>query len=180
VDEIGPKQWKRVAEWVRTRDHVQCRQRWAKVQAPGLVKGSWTREEDERLVSALAAEFKSWSSTAAHVPGRTSKQCRERWAHHLDPRVRKGLYTEEEDERLLALHRLHGNRWSTIATELGGRSSDAVRARWVALSKSSSDDTAKPRTTQPKATLSATQLAQAAENVASRHHRNSGAPASYN
>lgn len=37
------------------------------------------------------------------MDGRTSKQCRERWCHHLDPAVRKGGYTAEEDDLIVFL-----------------------------------------------------------------------------
>ena len=37
------------------------------------------------------------------MDGRTSKQCRERWCHHLDPAVRKGGYTTEEDDLIILL-----------------------------------------------------------------------------
>ncbi len=62
---------------------VQCRQRWQKVLRPGLNKGKWTKEEDKHLVDAVAKNLSSWGKVAELVPGRTSKQCRERWCHHV-------------------------------------------------------------------------------------------------
>jgi Myb-like DNA-binding domain len=33
----------------------------------------------------MAQGFASWSKLAKQMPGRSSKQCRERWSNHLDP-----------------------------------------------------------------------------------------------
>lgn len=49
------------------------------------------------------------------MDGRTSKQCRERWCHHLDPAVRKGGYTTEEDD-LIILLQVRGDRRSCGAS----------------------------------------------------------------
>lgn len=70
---------------------------------PGLVKGAWSVEEDENLVALIGQGFSNWSELATHTPGRTAKQCRERWCHHLDPSVNHGNWTMEEDRQLKAL-----------------------------------------------------------------------------
>lgn len=70
---------------------------------PGLVKGAWSMEEDENLVKLIGEGFSNWSELASHTPGRTAKQCRERWCHHLDPSVNHGNWTMEEDQQLKAL-----------------------------------------------------------------------------
>merc|ERR1719310_441046 len=45
----------------------------------------------------------SWANIARQITGRTSKQCRERWFHHLDPSIKRTPYTEAEDARILAM-----------------------------------------------------------------------------
>lgn len=87
---------------------------------PGLVKGQWSREEDELLMSLVNEGHKNWGTLASRVPGRTSKQCRERWCHHLDPRIVKGDWTEEEDQTIVAMHAEIGNKWATIAQVRSG------------------------------------------------------------
>jgi hypothetical protein len=73
------KNWKKIAECVKDRTDVQCLHRWQKVLNPELVKGPWTKEEDE-LVVALVNKHgpKKWSLIASHLRGRIGKQCRER------------------------------------------------------------------------------------------------------
>ena len=45
-----------------------------------VVKGPWTKEEDDRVVE-LVAKYgpKRWSLIAKHLRGRIGKQCRERY-----------------------------------------------------------------------------------------------------
>ena len=47
---------------------------------PSLVKGPWTKEEDEQ-VRDLVKKYgpKRWSMIAKHLNGRIGKQCRERF-----------------------------------------------------------------------------------------------------
>lgn len=46
------------------------------LRRPGLVKGAWSVEEDENLVTLIGQGFGNWSELAAHTPGRTAKQVR--------------------------------------------------------------------------------------------------------
>jgi myb proto-oncogene protein len=100
---------------------VQCQQRWLKILRPGIIKGPWSIEEDALLVCLVGQGFKNWATLAEQLPGRTSKQCRERWYHYLDPSVKKTEFTAEEDEIILKLHAEHGNKWSFISKHLDGR-----------------------------------------------------------
>lgn len=56
------------------------------------------------------------------MPGRNSKQCRERWINYLDPKNLRTRFSQEEDEKLLSLHAQLGNRWAQISRQLPGRS----------------------------------------------------------
>lgn len=69
-----------MASFLRDRTDVQCLHRWQKVLNPNLVKGPWTKEEDE-IVMKMVAKYgaKNWSTIAQHLPGRIGKQCRERY-----------------------------------------------------------------------------------------------------
>jgi hypothetical protein len=135
VEELGPSGWRRIAERVPGRSHVQCLQRWKKVLAPGLRKGQWTVEEDERLRLAVAEGFANWGAVARDVIGRTAKQCRERWANYLAPSVVQGGWTPREDMKLLQLHHTSGRKWAAIARKLSGRSENGVKLRFKSLER---------------------------------------------
>jgi predicted transcriptional regulator len=91
------------------------------------VKGSWTREEDELIVAWVHENgTKEWGALAAQLPGRISKQCRERWHNHLCPSVKKTDWTEEEDKRLIELSQRYTK--GKLAKAMG-RSPSAVNNR---------------------------------------------------
>ncbi|KAJ5359639.1 uncharacterized protein N7496_012052 [Penicillium cataractarum] len=62
-----------------------------------------------------------WAEISKRLPGRTNKDCRKRWFHSLDPALRRGRWTKEEDEILLAAHQRLGPAWKEIALLIEGR-----------------------------------------------------------
>eukprot|EP00940_MAST-03C_sp_MAST-3C-sp2_P002786 g2786.t1 len=135
VEKYDGKNWKAIAIHVPTRTHVQCLQRWKKVLRPGLVKGQWSEAEDQLLLHLIQSDNgdPDWTVLARKIAGRTPKQCRERWFNHLDPNVKKGNWTEEEDTIVWNAQKELGNRWSKIARMLNGRTENAVKIRWKSL-----------------------------------------------
>jgi hypothetical protein len=77
------KNWKTIASYFHGRTNVQCLHRWQKVLNPQLVKGPWTKEEDELLRKYVSIYGpKTWALIAKELGGRIGKQCRERYADH--------------------------------------------------------------------------------------------------
>jgi hypothetical protein len=109
----------------------QISERWRTVLDPTVVRGPWSREEDQTIVDFVAREGRpSWARCAALLPGRIAIQCRERWVNRLDPDMRRGPWTAEEDAMVIDLHQHLGNRWAQIAKSLPGRPAQAIRQRW--------------------------------------------------
>ena len=80
-------------------------------------------QEDETLRQLVSKHGpRNWSLMARGIPGRTGKSCRLRWLNQLNPNVRKGVFTPEEDAAILAAHAVYGNKWASIAKLLPGRS----------------------------------------------------------
>jgi hypothetical protein len=68
------------------------------------------------------------------VPGRSSKQCRDRWLS-ICPAVEKREWSAEEDNLLVELHRKYKNRWVKIAAHFEGRNDNMIKSRFRALSR---------------------------------------------
>jgi hypothetical protein len=127
---------------------------------PGLLKGRWTSLEDELLIQTInrrrsgstirvepglegagvlnAVGFHAndyWPAIAECLTGRSTKQCRERWTHVLDPSLKKTKWTIKEDAALRQAHAEIGSRWTAIAKLIPGRTCLHVRDRWRALIK---------------------------------------------
>jgi len=133
VESVGEGKWQQVALLVPGRSPIQCLHRWTKRLKPGLVRGPWTVTEDELLKSWVSKHgANSWSACSEQVPGRNGKQCRERWMNSLNPDVKRGEWTGEEDATILRCYQQFGPKWTLIAQSLPGRTDNAIKNRFYA------------------------------------------------
>ncbi|KAL9250820.1 Transcription repressor MYB5-like protein [Drosera capensis] len=104
----------------------------------GLHRGPWTPREDDLLLNYIQAhgegQWRSLPKNAGLL--RCGKSCRLRWMNYLRPDIKRGDITPDEDDLIIRLHALLGNRWSLIAGRLPGRTDNEIKNYWNAhLSK---------------------------------------------
>nr|AAL01246.1 glabrous 1 [Arabidopsis lyrata] len=82
-------------------------------------KGLWTVEEDNILMDYVLNHGTGQWNRIVRKTGlkRCGKSCRLRWMNYLSPNVNKGNFTEQEEDLIIRLHKLLGNRWSLINSQ---------------------------------------------------------------
>lgn len=91
----------------------------------------FTPDEDAKLVEIVSVQpFLNWQYIASLLPGRTARQCRERWSEYLNPSIKFQPWTNTEDSLLVQLVQTYGNRWTLISKMFNGRTGNDVKNRW--------------------------------------------------
>ncbi|AET03003.1 transcription factor MYB1 [Medicago truncatula] len=98
----------------------------------GVRKGAWTYKEDELLKACINTYGEGKWNLVPQRSGlnRCRKSCRLRWLNYLSPNINRGRFSEDEEDLILRLHKLLGNRWSLIAGRLPGRTANDVKNYW--------------------------------------------------
>ncbi|XP_020229967.1 transcription factor MYB53 [Cajanus cajan] len=98
----------------------------------GVKKGPWTLEEDEKLMDYISKHGRrTWRTLPMHAGlNRCGKSCRLRWENYLRPDIKRGKFTEEEEQLIINLHSVLGNKWAKIATHLPGRTDNEIKNYW--------------------------------------------------
>ena len=114
----------------------------------------FTKEEDDRLtelvnryygdkVHDLNLDLVDWEFLSKELEpngSRKPKMCRKRWANSLDPNLKKGKWSPEEDELLIRTYQKYGATWLRVASEIPGRTDDQCAKRYTEVLDPSTKD----------------------------------------
>ncbi|KAG7895620.1 hypothetical protein KL936_000328 [Ogataea polymorpha] len=122
----------------------------------------WTEEKDEALKKAVIEQFLKqenlekydkqrikpdridWASIAEMFPEFSAMRCRKRWVSALDPRLRRGKWTPEEDQQLLKAYQEVGPAWAKVSERVEGRTEDQCSKRYIEVLNPENTDRTKP------------------------------------
>ncbi|CDK29962.1 unnamed protein product [Kuraishia capsulata CBS 1993] len=127
---------------------------------------TWDRDQDESLKSAVLEQFLArskqtvytnesipldwinWDTIAKEFEGRKPFDCRRRWTTSVDPSLKKGSWTAEEDEMLIEAFKEFGTSWTNVAKRLEGRSAGQCSKRYNDVLNPKAKERLKPWDTQ--------------------------------
>ncbi|KAI8880797.1 hypothetical protein K501DRAFT_296211 [Backusella circina FSU 941] len=141
VSKFGTRKWTCVSNQIPGRTAIQCSTRWMGTLNSNIHKGKWSKEESKALYDAVEFYQKlsdshqdqqqlPWNLVAENVPCRNGIQCQARWTETLDPSIRKGRWSADEDRLLHDAKKKYGCCWVRVATMIPTRTQRQCRTRW--------------------------------------------------
>lgn len=110
----------------------------------------WLAEEDEKLRLLVSywgdqcGKNSHWDKISSNFENRTPKDCRKRWFYSLDPKLKRGRWTQNEDKTLMEAYQRLGPAWQRISQLIPGRTDDQCSKRYNDVLDPSISDRLRP------------------------------------
>lgn len=132
-----------------------------------LSRNAWSAEDDSQLTSCLMkmcktplnqidADSVDWdlvSSKLSKDGTRKAKDYKKRWTGSLDPNVKKGKWSQEEDARLIEAYEKFGPSWQRVASYIQNRTMDQCAKRYTEVLDPKTKDRLNPWTKEEELLL---------------------------
>lgn len=117
----------------------------------------WSADEDEALISLIGQMHQNtshldpdavkWDVLAEQLSPdglRKPKDLRKRWCNSLDPSLKRGRWTKEEDDMLISAYQKYEANWQRVAKEIPGRTDDQCAKRYLEVLDPKTKDRLRP------------------------------------
>ena len=119
--------WALISSKIKTKTQKQCIQKFKNSQLSAK-KGNWTSPEDKILLNWVKTQGATkWTECSKQITGRCGKQCRERWVNILNPKVKKGNWSDSEQILIYDQLRNFSTSWSSMSKILKGRTENSIK-----------------------------------------------------
>ena len=88
----------------------------------------WTKEENDIILNHVK-KFgpRKWKTVADEIGTKNAQQCRDHYNDVLDPQIKNGIWTKEEEKNLLMKYEQLGPHWARIKAFLPGRTTGMIK-----------------------------------------------------
>ncbi|XP_064616800.1 uncharacterized protein LOC135480805 [Liolophura sinensis] len=127
--------WTQVSFYMEDKSASSCQIRYNQMD-PTQKRGRWSADEDALLLTQIHKYGpQHWALIADAVPNRTSRNVGERWSKALNPSIRLGQWSYDEDKLLLTLMKKEKNSCARVAQQMTGRTNSQIRKRYNVLKR---------------------------------------------
>ncbi|KAK8842947.1 Myb- protein A [Tritrichomonas musculus] len=92
VEKFGPRNWKKIAEEIKTKTAQQCRDHYNDVLDPKINKTIWTNEEERIMLLKYEQLGPQWAKIKTFLPGRTTGMIK----NHISVLLKSRSFQKEE------------------------------------------------------------------------------------
>ena len=131
------EEWDTISKQLGNKSAKQCMQKFKNSQRSAK-KGNWSNDENDILLDWVKQNGPTkWTECSKLLKGRCGKQCWERWVNILNPVVKKGNWSDNEQDLIFDALAQHHTSWSAMSKILKGWTENSIKnyfyssIRWI-------------------------------------------------